>query len=273
MQSYYFFICTGVAFNITLHPVKRCITMPIIKLDATGSTNDYLRDLLKETQLEDYTVAWADYQRAGRGQRERSWQSEKGKNLIISILKHHKELPADAQFQVNRAVALAILKTLNSFNIPDLTVKWPNDILSGGRKLCGILIENSIKGKSLRHSIIGIGLNVNQQQFEDLPNAISLAQITGEAYDRDMLLYHLISALKVELSVSSEEGIASQKEQYTSRLFKKGCKVSFGHASGAFEAVVAGVTESGALLLELEDGVSVPYGIGEIRWTDDPAMN
>lgn len=269
MQSYYFFIFTGIAFNITLHPGKRCITMPIIKLDATGSTNDFLRDLLKETSLEDFTVVWADYQRSGRGQRERSWQSEQGKNLIISILKLHEELPVHAQFQVNRAVALAILKTLNDLNIPDLAVKWPNDILSGGKKLCGILIENSVKGRSLSHSIIGIGLNVNQQKFEDLPNAISLLQITGEAYDRDMLLYHLISALKDELSVRSEKGIVSQKEQYESSLFKKGCKVLFGHASGAFEAVVAGVTDTGELLLELGNGRSAHYAIGDIRWTND----
>jgi len=240
--------------------------MPIIKLDATGSTNTFIRDLLKETKLDDYTVVWTDYQYAGRGQRERSWHSEKGKNLIISILKLHNGLGVQAQFDINRAVSLAILQTLSELNIPDLKVKWPNDILSGDAKLCGILIENSIKGSKLKHSIIGIGLNVNQIQFEGLPNACSLTQISGETYDRDLLLYQLVSAVKAELDLNDGQELAGQKERYENYLYRRGQTVSFEHASGIFDATVEGVTDSGKLKLALQNGKSACYAKGEIRW-------
>lgn len=240
--------------------------MPIIKLDATGSTNDFLRELLEETRLDDFTVVWADYQRSGRGQRERSWHSEKGKNLIISVLKLHDSLEVQAQFDINRAVSLAILQVLSDLNIPDLSVKWPNDILSGGGKLCGILIENSIKGSKLNHSIIGMGINVNQREFEDLPNALSLSQISGTTYDRDVLLYQLVTALKAELSVVNEKQLNEQKERYEVWLYQRGKKVSFEHESGTFDAIVDGVTESGELQLVLQNGQIVRYAKGDIRW-------
>ena len=243
--------------------------MPIIKLDATGSTNDFLRDLLKETKLDDYTVVWADYQHSGRGQRERSWQSDRGKNLIVSILKRHERLSASQQFNVSRAVALAIIQMLKALNIPDLSIKWPNDILSGNRKICGILIENSLQGKMLNHSIIGIGLNVNQSRFEDLPYAGSLFQISGTTYDRDVLIYQLLAALKKELAVADNKGLSKQKEQYLSCLYQRGQTVSFEHASTNFMARVEGVTDAGELELLRDSGDTERFAKGEIRWVTE----
>ena len=240
--------------------------MPIIKLDATGSTNDFLRDLLKETKLDDYTVVWADYQHSGRGQRENTWQSEKGKNLIVSILKLHSKRSARSQFEVNRAVSLALVQSLSDLNIPDLAIKWPNDILSGDRKMCGILIENVIKGSRLKHSIIGIGLNVNQRHFEDLPHASSLAMIKDESYDRDILLYQLLARIKTELSIVSQEDLEAQKKRYEALLYRRGQKVTFEDRSGTFEAIVKGVTEAGELQLVKETGELERYAKGAIRW-------
>lgn len=240
--------------------------MPIIKLDATGSTNNFLRDLLKETTLEDYTVVWADFQHKGRGQWERSWQSEKGKNLIVSVLKQHKNVSAKSQFGINRAVSLALIQTLSDLNIPDLSIKWPNDILSGDRKVCGILIENSIKGAQLKHSIIGIGINVNQQDYEDLPRAASLAQISGEVYNRDVLLYQLLANLKTKLSGVGDKGNAHQRASYRERLYRRGETVSFEHAAGSFDAIVEGVTDSGELQLLKDNGEIESFARGEIRW-------
>ena len=243
--------------------------MPIIKLDATASTNDFLREVLKETKLDDYTVIWADYQHSGRGQYERSWQSEKGKNLTISVLKLHNDLAARDQFGINRAVSLALLQTLTDLNIPDLTIKWPNDILSGNCKLCGILIENSIIGSRLRHTLIGIGLNVNQMEFEGLPHARSLSQISGKTYDLDALLYRLLSAMKKELSVSDEKGLRAQQRRYEACLYRRGKKVSFVQKTENFDAIVSGVTDTGELLLVREDGQTESYGKGDIHWLTD----
>ena len=240
--------------------------MPIIKLDATGSTNDFLRDLLKETRLDDFTIVWSDFQHSGRGQRGRTWQSEKGKNLIISILKLHKGVAAKDQFSINRVVSLAVIQTLSDLNIPKLAIKWPNDILSGNRKLCGLLIENSIKGSKLSHSIIGLGLNVNQERFENLPKAASLLQISGETYDRDILLYQLLNNLKAEMAVSDHKGFMEQKERYTKLLFQSGKEVTFQHDDATFKAIVDGVTDTGELRLLLENGKTKSYAKGEIRW-------
>ena len=139
--------------------------MQIIKLDATGSTNDYLRSILSAKTLEDYTVVIAENQFAGRGQRGNSWVSEPGKNLTFSFLKRNLTLNPQNHFILNMGVSLALHDALSAIGVPGLTIKWPNDIMSGNSKICGILIENLISGAQIRHSIIGIGLNVNQTNF------------------------------------------------------------------------------------------------------------
>ena len=240
--------------------------MPMIKLNATDSTNDFLKDLLKESDLVDYTTIWAEYQTKGKGQRDKIWQSEKGKNLTISILKEHIDLPVHAQFRVNIAVTLAILYALQAFNIPDLSIKWPNDILSGGQKICGILIENSIQKEYLTRSIIGIGLNVNQEKFDDVPNATSLKGVTGQEFDRDILFYQLLELLKRELSYSDDVDLRRQKASYEDFLFHKGKRIPF-KINDTFKAgIVQGISDSGALELAWENGESGVYTRGEVQW-------
>lgn len=240
--------------------------MPIIKLDATDSTNEFLKGLLKETDLEDYTTIWAEYQRKGKGQRDKIWQSEKGKNLIISMLKKHSDVPTHAQFQVNIAVTLGLLHTLKALGIPDLSIKWPNDILSGGQKICGILIENSLMNNFVKRSIIGIGLNVNQENFDDLPYAASLRNITGKEYDRDVLIYQLLEALKRELSYSDHLDLKEQKQDYEKFLFHKGEYIPFKINDTVRNAMVQSISDSGAVELEWEDGEIGFYSHGEVQW-------
>ncbi|TFG78733.1 MAG: biotin--[acetyl-CoA-carboxylase] ligase, partial [Flavobacteriales bacterium] len=148
--------------------------MRIVKLNAIDSTNCYLKGLMQTEALEDFTVVVANQQNSGRGQMGSKWTSEPGKNLIMSVLKIFNDLPAEQQFSLNVCVSLAVFDTLKSLEIPKLSIKWPNDILSGNLKIGGILIENSLLGTQIRSAIIGLGLNVNQTDFVDLPNASSL---------------------------------------------------------------------------------------------------
>ena len=132
--------------------------MQIIKLDAIDSTNRYLADLVSKIPLKDYAVVVAQYQSAGQGQRGSNWQSEKGKNLIISILKKNIKTKVQDQFEINMRISMAILITLNTFGIPNLSVKWPNDILSDNKKISGVLIQLLTKKQKINHALLRMAL-------------------------------------------------------------------------------------------------------------------
>ena len=148
--------------------------MQIIKLDATHSTNLYLKKLSVEKQLEDFTIVVTENQFEGRGQRGAVWQSEKGKNLTFSIFKRIGDLAIRHQFAIGMCTALAVYNCLDEYGVPDLRVKWPNDIMSGQKKICGILIENTFASGIIKSAIIGIGLNANQTNFVGMEKASSL---------------------------------------------------------------------------------------------------
>lgn len=151
----------------------------IIRLDNVDSTNTYLSGIASNSPHG--TCVLADRQSTGRGQRGNTWESEPGKNLTFSVLLRPDGLHASQQFRISQAVSLAITDTLDGF-LPEgieAKVKWPNDIYVGNRKICGILIENTLCGAAIQHSIIGIGLNINQRDFlSDAPNPVSLYQLT-----------------------------------------------------------------------------------------------
>ena len=161
--------------------------MQLIKLDATPSTNSYLKELMRELNLDDFTVVVCEHQTKGRGQQGNIWMSERGKNLIFSVLKYIEKVKTNNAFALNAVVSLAVYETLRTFKIPQVSVKWPNDIMSGNKKICGILIENTLKGNDLKKSIIGIGLNVNQEVFSELPHASSLKCETGLEFDLELI--------------------------------------------------------------------------------------
>ncbi len=124
-------------------------------------------------------------QSAGRGQRGSSWESEPGMNLTMSVMLRPVGVAASGQFAISQAVALAVAETLDYYGVPDVAVKWPNDVYAGGnRKICGILIENSLSGRMVSRSVAGIGLNVNQLTWRsDAPNPVSMRELTGRVYD------------------------------------------------------------------------------------------
>ena len=174
--------------------------MNFIKLNAIDSTNDFLKALASNQKIENFTVVTAKSQYKGRGQMGTEWQTEEGKNLITSIL-IKKTIPnTELIFVLNIAIAISIIEALKKIKIPDLSIKWPNDIMSGRKKIAGILIENNIKENGKIQSIVGIGLNINQTNFENLPKASSLKVITGKDYEIEEILFNIIDKIKSNIS-------------------------------------------------------------------------
>ena len=176
--------------------------MKIIKLDAIDSTNSFLKNLSVNATVQDFTIVVAKQQTSGRGQMNAEWVVEGGKNLTFSVFSCFDDLPISNQKYLNFSVSLAVFEVLNDLFLPKLTIKWPNDILSVNKKLAGILIENNLKGNKISSSIIGIGINVNQQKFsKDLPNATSVKKILSKEFDLDILLNEVLIRLKEKLDL------------------------------------------------------------------------
>ncbi|MDU8885319.1 biotin--[acetyl-CoA-carboxylase] ligase [Yeosuana sp. MJ-SS3] len=238
--------------------------MHIIKLNATDSTNTYLRNLCANQAIEDYTIVVTEHQTQGRGQMGTVWNSDKGKNLMFSLFKDLSMHDVEFPFYICMAISLAILKTFKALNIPDLYIKWPNDILSADKKICGILIENVIKNK-LSYTIIGIGINVNQIEFENLPKASSLKNITGNHYNLDEILFSIINNTKYYSLLLQNEKYDTVKNEYEMRLFRKNKPSTFKDIEGnLFSGFIKGVTKYGKLQVLLEDKIVKKFDLKEI---------
>ena len=239
--------------------------MPLIKLDATRSTNEFLKELWQNNQVEDGTIVWAIDQFGGRGQQGTIWSSEPGKNLTFSILKKFEGLGIQQQFTLNMAVSNSLYRALIDFGIPDVSIKWPNDILSGSDKICGILIENIVKADQLKVAIIGIGLNVNQVDFIDLPRASSMKLKSGKEYDLEMVLDHLTRYFQ---SLNREVGahkFAELQKIYINRMYRINEVSSFELSDGTkVNGIIRGVSSLGELQVELDESVST-FNMKEIR--------
>ncbi|MEY4037832.1 MAG: hypothetical protein RIR67_142, partial [Bacteroidota bacterium] len=178
--------------------------MKLIKLDAIDSTNEFLKGLSNKEDLENFTVVTAENQTKGKGQMGAVWNSEVGKNLIMSVLVKDFLSEINEIFNLNIAVATAVITALKKQNIPNLSIKWPNDILSANKKIGGILIENSIKSDGTILSIVGLGLNVNQTNFEGLPKASSLAVVMEHELNKEELLSAIVTQLEANVEESKQ---------------------------------------------------------------------
>jgi len=230
--------------------------MHIIKLSATDSTNTYLRNLCNEENLKDYTVIVTNQQTKGRGQMGSVWESEADKNLIFSVFKDLSEFIIEHSFYLSMIVSLSILDALKKMAIHNLWIKWPNDILSDNKKICGILIENVVKNNKLSSTIIGIGLNVNQLEFNNLPNAASLKSATGINHNLDELLINILGSLIFKFDLYKKGEFVEFKQKYEESLYGINRPSSFQDKNGKlFQGIIQGVTNSGKLNILLEDNV------------------
>ena len=240
--------------------------MEIIKLNATNSTNTYLKNLLKEKQVKDLSCIWALSQTQGRGQQGAKWISEPGKNLTFSVLKKFENLPSEYHFLLNMEVSLAIFRALKKLYIPNLAVKWANDILSSKKKICGILIENTLHKEQISSSIIGIGLNVNQVFFNDLPNVSSLQKIMGHPFDLEEVLLLICQELEVSLKSLSPTRFETMLDEYHTHLFRKDKPSTFEYPNGErFMGYIRGVSHNGQLQVEQEDALMSSFSLKEIK--------
>ena len=239
--------------------------MKLIKLDAIDSTNEFLKALSNKENLENFTVVTAENQTKGKGQMGSEWSSEIGKNLIMSILIKDYLFDINQIFNLNIAVSLAVIETLESINIPDLSIKWPNDILSYNKKIGGILIENSIKSDGTILSVVGLGLNVNQTNFDNLPKASSLAAICERFFDKEELLLLVVENLEKKLNEWNKKATVFW-DNYSNRLFKKGVPMAFSDQNNQnFMGIIQGVSVIGKLQILLEDDSIAEFDIKEIQ--------
>ena len=244
----------------------------VIHIDETDSTNRWLRR--RKAGQDDAIVVVAEYQTAGKGCGRNTWESERGKNLTFSVLLHPTEIRAKWQFRISEAVSVALCETLEGYFRPlspsdsspgsgeqKVTIKWPNDIYVGDRKICGILIENRLKGSMITDSIVGIGLNVNQRTFlSDAPNPVSIFQLTGEDTDREALLQAFLEELSKAMEMEPEALI----EAYHHRLYRREGMHRFSDSQGEFEAKVLNVLEDGRLVLLDAEGKARMYAFKEV---------
>lgn len=208
----------------------------------------------------------AKEQTAGRGQRGNRWSSAPGENLTFSLVWEPTTLPAKRQFLLSEAVALALVDTLAKYEIRS-KIKWTNDIYVGNKKICGILIEHDLGTEGmLARTIVGIGLNINQKEFEDwVPNPASMASITGKSYDVAEVFQELFDALESRYQQLLAEPDAIERD-YSELIYRKGELHPFRLPNGKlFQGVIQGVRSSGELLVESE-GMVVPYLFKEIEF-------
>ena len=238
------------------------------KLDATDSTNSFLRELMRNEQLQSWTVVSTEQQLAGRGQQGASWFSDSSKNLTFSILIKEEQLKAKHQFLLNCAVSIGIYKALNRYGVPRLKVKWPNDIMSGTKKLAGILIENSVMNENIAHTIVGIGLNVNQESFpKDLPAAVSLQQLLKTKTNRDELLTEIVTSIKSEFQLVREGEGLILRSNYQNLMYRINAPHMYRiRSKQQIIGKILGVSDGGLLILEKEDESVSFYGFKEIEY-------
>ena len=224
-------------------------------ISSTNSTNTLMRELLAKGEWpEEELFLYAGYQTAGRGQTGNGWESEPDKNLICSILLPNKNL-----YFLNIAVSVAIIRLIGE----PFTIKWPNDIYYRDKKLAGILLENAIVGSTVKYSIAGVGLNVNQTKFtSDAPNPVSLKQITGKTYDIDQLMKDLFEAVKAVLN-EPEERIWSE---YKDHLYRQEGWHAYEDQNGRFEARIIDVLPTGEIVLKDKQGNERIYHFKQIRY-------
>jgi len=239
--------------------------MRIIKLNATDSTNLFLRNLAVDTDVKDFTIVTADLQTNGRGQMGSGWQSQASKNLTFSVYKRFVAFKLKHQFDISIVVALSVINALEGFNIPKLSIKWPNDILSANKKIGGVLIENVIKNQQITASVIGVGLNINQKTFDDLPQASSLINITGVNYNLDEVLQSILKEMQFYFQALAEGKQESIKNTYESYLFRKDKPSTFKTAEGLCSGFIKGVSNAGLLQVLLEDNKLETFDLKTIK--------
>lgn len=241
--------------------------MRIIKVSATHSTNSLARDWYNSNKNSGAVAILAREQTAGRGQRGASWISNAGENLTMSIVYPSPQVEINDQFLLSAAVGLAIIDALKLLKINNLQLKWPNDIMAANKKIGGILIENILSRGSISASIIGIGLNVNQIEFPQLPRAASLKGVTGKEFDLEMVFKLVVEEVIGSLDSIKETAGSVLLKRYEQVLFLKGKVSTYELADGGLlTGAIKGITPTGLLKIQVEEDDIRHFDLKELKF-------
>lgn len=227
------------------------------------STNTLALDFAQNRDTPEGSVVITHHQTAGRGQRGNSWVTDAGKNLTLSIILRPGFLPVIDQFELNIMTSLAVSDVLTSNKADGITIKWPNDVLANGKKICGILVENQLQGPAISSSVVGIGLNINQEIFPN-SSATSLKIITGYEWNLQAVFDELMTNLEARyLQLRSRS--KAMRDEYLNHLHWKGERHLFASGNNEFEGTIQGIAETGELLVQTENEVR-KFAVKEISF-------
>jgi BirA family biotin operon repressor/biotin-[acetyl-CoA-carboxylase] ligase len=240
--------------------------LKILKYKKLQSTNSEMQRLQSIEKLPEFSIVITKNQTNGKGLQGNVWESEEGKNLTFSMILYPDFIEIENQFTITCIITLALIDVLKNY-LSDLKIKWTNDIYVNDKKLVGILIENSIKGDKINHSIIGIGLNVNQINFiSGAPNPVSMKQITNIDYDTDLLLNEIINAIIKRYKTAKEQGIEKIRKEYHNYLYRNDGYYPYKDKNGTFLAKIERVEQTGHLVLNDLQGNKRRYAFKEVAY-------
>lgn len=246
--------------------MENSITNTIIRLQVTDSTNNYANNQIRSYDVAEGTVFLAYEQTTGRGQSGNFWESEPGKNLTFSMVLYPDFLEIRRQFMLSKVVSLGIYSALNKY-VDQLSIKWPNDIYAGNKKLGGILIENSVMSGLLQSSISGIGLNVNQVHFSSpAPNPVSMKTLTNQHFDCELLLTEVLTGINRYYALLRNGGDQEIDEEFISALYLMNKHHVFRSGDEVFNGVIIGVNEIGQLQIRKDDGLIAEFHFKEVEF-------
>ena len=242
---------------------------PFIELPSVDSTNNYALEQIHANLAQPGTCYFAHEQTSGKGQRGKSWATEKGMNIILSIVLKPDFLKPFQQFQLSASVAVASRQFFSHYGHQDLKIKWPNDIYWQDQKLGGILIENIIaskpKGGNWDWAVVGIGININQANFaEELKNPVSLKQITGKSFDQIKMAKELCNSIDQFYKMLMNNEASAILVVYNRNLYKRDQLVRLKKGNRIFSANIKEVTPTGQLVVQ--HSIEEQFNFGEIEW-------
>ncbi len=239
-----------------------------IKYKVIDSTNSEAQRQLQNgvAPKEDFVIR-ADFQTDGRGQRGNTWYSPNAENLTFSYVFFPPKLEVQHQFMLSQAVSVAVADYLKDSGVQDVSIKWPNDVYVGMRKICGMLIENSLSGHYVKYSIVGVGVNINQTVFpENLPNPTSLSLSTGRQYDLDAEFAKLMGLIREALYFISRKNEPVLMQRYKSMLLGLDRTLVYRSGGKVFKGIIRDVDSHGYLMLEDEATHEVQtYAFNEVN--------
>jgi len=244
--------------------MNEIIGSKIERIDKLGSSNNYAATQLLTKRLPEGIVFVANSQVDGRGQVSNKWESEPNKNLTFSILLYPDFIEIMRQFEISKAISLGVVDFLKELT-DHVTIKWPNDIYIGSKKVAGILIENSIRIDKISSCIVGIGLNINQEEFtSDAPNPVSLSHITGKIYDLEELLSNLCAKIDIRYHQLLNGDFGLIDDDYTEMLYQRDRWSPYSDENGDYEGQILGVDQIGRLIIETRAGTVNKYHFKEV---------